>query len=102
MTSESEAVPHKRQSGQFGVGEFLHSSRLRGRTPNSLETNGLKQEEGRSSLVAAPGARQAGPRERCGSELGPGGGWEGELDKDHNSESKVASGLFRDLEGICK
>lgn len=58
--------------------------------------------------MAAAGARQAGRPERCGSELGPVGGWEvrrglgGELDKDHNSESKVASGLFRDLEGICK
>lgn len=63
---------------------------------------GVKQEEGRSSPAAAAGARQAGCPGRCGSELGPGRGWEGELNKYHNSESRVASALLRDLEGICK
>ena len=59
MTSESEAVPHKRQSGQFGVGEFLHSSRLRGRTPHSLETKG--REAGGRPVLASGGRRgQAG------------------------------------------
>ena len=40
MTSESEAVPRKRQFGEVGVGAFLHTSRLRGRTADSLEAKG--------------------------------------------------------------
>ena len=59
MTSESEAVPHKRQFGQFGVGEFLHSSRLPGRTPHRLATTG--REAGGRPVLASGGRRgQAG------------------------------------------
>lgn len=62
MTSESEAVPRKRQFGQFGqfgVGEFLHTSRLRGRTPHSLETKG--HEAGGRQVLDSGGRRgQAG------------------------------------------
>ena len=102
MKSEPEAVPRKRQFGEVGVGGFLHTSRLRGRTADSLEAKGEKQEACRFSPAAAARGQAAGPPGGCGSEPGRGGDWEGELDTDHSSESRVASGLLRDLEGICK
>lgn len=58
MTSESEAVPRKRQFGWVGHGEFLHTSRLRGRTANSLETKG--REAGGWPVLARGGGRRRG------------------------------------------
>lgn len=88
-------MPRKRH---LGVAELLHSYACGPHPKQPGKPKSAMQERAGPDRRLQRRGRRAAPRS-CGSELRRGGG---ELNKDHSSESGVASAPPRDLEGVVQ